>query len=261
MVAGAVAILTLVTGLALYAVYRRPERRPRISSAAMIVGGGVVLPVVALSLLLAHGVFVMDRVRRALGAQPPSLEIRVVARQWAWEVHYPGEAPGRTVMVMNELRLPAGRPVSLHLTSPDVIHSFWIPSLAGKMDVIPGHVRRLTLQADAPGRYRGQCAEFCGAMHAHMVLDVFAEPAESFDAWLASRRKAVSRSPQTFVGGILGPRGSNAAVADSGQCRWDSPAATSFKMESLALRNSCSRGNTRRASDTSDQGRPLDRRA
>ena len=109
-----------------------------------------------------------------------ALEIEVTARQFAWEVRYP---PARAALT-DEIRVPAGRAVVVRLASRDVIHSFWVPSLAGKIDVIPGRVTRLTLQADRPGRFRGQCAEFCGMGHAHMALEVIAMPPEEFERWL-----------------------------------------------------------------------------
>jgi cytochrome c oxidase subunit 2 len=95
-------------------------------------------------------------------------------------VRYP---PARAALT-DEIRVPAGRPVVVRLASRDVIHSFWVPSLAGKIDVIPGRITRLTLEADRPGRFRGQCAEFCGMGHAHMALEVIAMPPEEFERWL-----------------------------------------------------------------------------
>lgn len=185
MLVGAILILVLVTAMALYAVYRDPRRRASVPPKALLLGGGLVFPVVVLSALLVYGLTLMGELRAPHGAEKP-LELRVVARQWSWQVHYPEKTSGRPVVLENELRIPAGRPVRLNLVSEDVIHSFWVPSLAGKMDVIPGHRRQITIQADHPGRLRGQCAEFCGRLHAHMSLLVVAEPAEAFDVWLAA---------------------------------------------------------------------------
>ncbi len=151
----------------------------------MIVAGGVVLPVIALTALLGYSLHLMGVLR----PQAADLEIHVVGHQWWWELRYPGKAAGEYVATANELRIPAGRPVRLILTSEDVIHSFWVPNLAGKMDLIPGHVRRLTVEASAPGSFRGQCAEFCGAQHARMALHVVAEPGEAFERWLAQLRE------------------------------------------------------------------------
>lgn len=188
MLAGATAILALVTGIALYAVYRDPLRKPGLSSRTFIFCGGVALPVIMLSALLAYGVMLMGRLSPAETAGSDPLEVEIVARQWWWEVRYPGKVAGETVTSANELHLPVGRPVIVRLTSSDVIHSFWIPNLAGKLDVIPGKERRLRLQADVAGSFRGQCAEFCGAQHARMALLVMAEAPGAFEARLARMR-------------------------------------------------------------------------
>jgi len=182
---GAAAILALVMALALYAIYRSPGGRAP-SAVAVIVAGGVVLPVIALSALLAYGVTLTQALRVEGGE---ALELQVIAHRWWWEVRYPGARPGETVASANEIRIPAGRPVSIALSSADVIHSFWVPSLAGKIDAIPGRVNRITLRAGRPGIFRGQCAEFCGAQHARMVLEVRAETPEDFERWLAGLRQ------------------------------------------------------------------------
>jgi cytochrome c oxidase subunit 2 len=127
---------------------------------------------------------------RSLSAPPDGvpLSVRVVGHQWWWELHYEAEKASDIVTTANELHLPAGRPVFLRLQSTDVIHSLWIPSLQGKRDLIPGRTTNVALRADRPGTYRGQCAEFCGAQHALMALDVVVEPSDQFDAWLAHER-------------------------------------------------------------------------
>jgi cytochrome c oxidase subunit 2 len=149
-----------------------------------IVGGGVVLPSVAITALLVFGSSAgLHQLPLAWsggggpGAAP--LRIDVMARQWAWSLHYPESG----VQLHNELRLPVGRPVDIHVGSQDVIHSFWVPRLGGKIDAIPGRTNVVRLQADQAGVFRGQCAEFCGLNHAHMVLNVIAMPAADFEAW------------------------------------------------------------------------------
>lgn len=112
------------------------------------------------------------------------LTIRITGHQWWWEVRYENEQPSRVLTTANEIHIPSGEPVRLVLASTDVIHSFWVPSLAGKLDLIPGHENVLELRADKPGVYRGQCAEFCGFQHAHMGILIIAEPRPEFDAWL-----------------------------------------------------------------------------
>ena len=190
MVAGSAAILTLVMALALYAAFRDPERRRQVGANAFILGGGVVLPVVVLSALLLYAVMLMAQLQEGQAAGDDDLQIEVIAHQWWWEVRYPEKvASDRQVVTANELYMPVGRPVSVRLRSRDVIHSFWIPNLAGKMDVIPGKERRLRLQTDGAGSFRAQCAEFCGAQHARMRLLVVAEPPEAFDARLRRMRQ------------------------------------------------------------------------
>jgi cytochrome c oxidase subunit 2 len=177
-------ILALVMALALYAVFRAPGKRRAPSSTTVIVAGGFVLPIVALSALLVYGVAI-TREMRAAGED--ALELEIIAHRWWWEVRYPG--PGGTqVSTANELRLPVGRPVSIALRSADVIHSFWVPVLAGKLDAIPGRVNRMSLRADRAGEFRGQCAEFCGAQHSRMALHVVAEPPAAFERWLAAQQ-------------------------------------------------------------------------
>ncbi len=113
------------------------------------------------------------------------MSIGVTAKMWWWEVRYHDPVSGREVVSANEIRIPAGRPVYLGLTSSDVIHSLWVPALNGKMDTVPGRVTGLTLHADKPGVYRGQCAEFCGEQHARMALHVVALAPDEFERWLA----------------------------------------------------------------------------
>ena len=146
-----------------------------------LVGGGLALPTVAIVALLFLGA-PAGRHQWPWPGETPALVVDVSARQWYWQVTYPGHA----VMLRDELRLPAGRPVHVRTSSDDVIHSFWVPRLAGKLDAIPGRTLVMRLQADEPGRYLGQCAEFCGVGHAHMQLSVVAMAPEEFDAWLAA---------------------------------------------------------------------------
>jgi cytochrome c oxidase subunit 2 len=120
------------------------------------------------------------------------MTISVTARMWWWEIHYRDPAGGREIATANEIRIPVGRTVYLGLNAADVIHSLWVPALAGKRDMIPGRVTGLTLRADKPGVYRGQCAEYCGAQHAHMALHVVALAPAEFDAWLARQAQAAA---------------------------------------------------------------------
>lgn len=179
---GSLLIQVLAVGLAVYVLWWR-RRRAQARDRLFVLGGGLLLPLVVLSALLLDGF----RVGALLSAPAPTrLEIEVVGRQFWWEIRYPGEPP---VAVVGLLRIPAGEPVALALRTEDVIHSFWVPRLAGKLDLIPGRVNTTWLQADRPGVYRGQCAEFCGTGHAHMALTVIAEPRADFEAWLAHQRR------------------------------------------------------------------------
>jgi cytochrome c oxidase subunit 2 len=119
-------------------------------------------------------------------AAPPAkaLEVLVRGRQWWWEFRY----PTLDVATANELHLPVGRPVALTLEGPDVIHSFWVPQLGGKRDVVPGRLNRLTFTPDTPGVYWGQCAEFCGASHANMAMRVMVDAPDAFERWVAAQR-------------------------------------------------------------------------
>jgi cytochrome c oxidase subunit 2 len=184
MLAGAVAIFVVVMALVLLGVLRP---RPTVPARLFIIGGGIVFPAVTLTLLLVYSV----RVGARLAAPPPdgTLTIELTGHMWWWDVRYGGSRDAE-VVTANELRIPVGRPVRLRVRSEDVIHSFWVPNLAGKIDLIPGRTNVLTLQAEAPGTYRGQCAEFCGLQHTQMALHVVAEDAAAWDAWYAQRRRA-----------------------------------------------------------------------
>lgn len=121
---------------------------------------------------------------RGLSSDPQEpLAIRVRGYQWWWEVSYVDEAAARYLTTANEIHVPIGRPVRVELAAADVIHSFWVPNLAGKQDLIPGRDNRIVFAATIPGLYRGQCAQFCGLQHAHMSLFVVADPLDQFEAW------------------------------------------------------------------------------
>lgn len=115
--------------------------------------------------------------------------IEVTGNQWWWSMRYMNDDPSLIAVTANEMHIPVGRPVMIRGTSHDVIHSFWVPNLHGKRDLIPSRITTEWLQADRPGRYRGQCAEFCGIQHAHMAFWVVAEPPEQFEAWLRHQRE------------------------------------------------------------------------
>ena len=162
----------------------------------VMVGGGIVFPTIVLGFLL---VFVMRTLAAtslpshvfAQPADPPrpgELTVLVTGHQFWWEVQYLDADPQRQFETANELRIPVGRRVIVRLAAGDVIHSFWVPGLQGKMDNIPGRTNALALEASHPGRWRGQCAEYCGIQHAKMALVVVAEPAAQWEAWATRQR-------------------------------------------------------------------------
>ncbi len=125
-----------------------------------------------------------------------ALQIQVTGKQWWWQVRYLDAEPSRVFTTANELHLPVGRTAKLQLSASDVIHSFWAPNLHGKRDLIPGRENTLVLRGDKPGRYRSQCAEFCGSEHALMSMWIVIEPLDQFEAWRA-RQRANGREPRT----------------------------------------------------------------
>jgi cytochrome c oxidase subunit 2 len=131
---------------------------------------------------------------RALAGMPidDALHVNVSAHQYWWEIVYDDPRPDRIFTTANELYIPVGRPVIVTLQADDVIHSFWVPNLHGKKDLIPGRVATIRLRADRPGEYQGRCAEYCGLEHAFMAFDVVAVPAERFAAWTDAQRRPAS---------------------------------------------------------------------
>jgi cytochrome c oxidase subunit II len=177
-------VLLALLGLWLFAMRREPgligKREVRRIHVRCLIGGGLILPLASIAVLLGVGIPLGHHMLPLAVDGGRVLRIDVKARQWWWEIRYPDTG----VRLVNELHIPAGVPVNVHLTSADVIHSFWVPRLGGKLDAIPGRSNVLRLQADAPGTYLGQCAEFCGLGHAHMQFSVHAHRADDFDRWL-----------------------------------------------------------------------------
>jgi cytochrome c oxidase subunit II len=157
------------------------------------VGAAVGVTVVVLIFLLVASVWT----GRTVGSLQASsaITIAITGHQWWWEIQYDDAIASRRVVTANELHIPINRPVVLRVTSRDVIHSFWVPNLQGKRDLIPGYTTAIWLRADRAGLFRGQCAEFCGMQHAHMALDVVAESDQDFEGWLDARRQPGRDSP------------------------------------------------------------------
>jgi cytochrome c oxidase subunit II len=150
-----------------------------------VVAGGVIATAVILFLMLVADFRVGQALTMAPGTQ--AVPIKVTGHQFWWEVQYPDSVPNKTVITANEIHIPVGVPVVMELTSLDVIHSFWVPSLTGKKDLMPGYRRSLWFRADTPGVYRGQCAEYCGLEHAKMAVLVIAQKRQDFEAWRAQQ--------------------------------------------------------------------------
>jgi cytochrome c oxidase subunit 2 len=193
----AAGVFVLVEGLLVFALLRfrhRPGRDvpPQIHGSKKLELGWTLAPTLLLAIVAVPtvgSIFSLDRV--------PSgnvLQITVTGRQWWWSIEYP-EPLG--IVTANEIHVPVDVPVRLALTSPadrkeGVIHSFWIPRLAGKQDLFPGRITHLNLEADTPGRYEGQCVEFCGVSHANMKLLLFAHTAADFEAWVEGQQRAAA---------------------------------------------------------------------
>jgi cytochrome c oxidase subunit 2 len=190
-------VVVVVTALIVLAV--RPRRRPRRDDAApptlptehqppprwsrrLVILGGAVIPAVILAVL--WGLTLHDMAALSEPARPGALRVEVVGYRWWWAVRYPQQG----VVTANEVHIPTGRRVELTLRSRDVIHSFWVPQLQGKTDLIPGVTNHMWIQADRAGIYRGQCAEYCGLQHANMIFYVVAQPPAEFDRWLANEQ-------------------------------------------------------------------------
>jgi cytochrome c oxidase subunit 2 len=205
MLVGAVVIAAGVAFLMRHAV-RAPEGElTHDKGMRLVLWLGGIIPTVVLLGLLVYSLPYMKP--RPVG--PADLVVAVDGEQFWWRVLYrpAGAAP---VESANEVRIPVGRTVAFHLTATDVVHSFWIPGLGGKMDMIPGRTNTLVVRADRAGRYRGQCAEFCGLSHALMAFDVIAMPPAAFDAWLAARRRPAVAGETVRGAALFAASGCNA---------------------------------------------------
>jgi cytochrome c oxidase subunit 2 len=196
----AVCVLVFVAVMAalVYAVWRAPRvsedaapdvaliDRPEPRLRRWVTLGVAVSTVLLLALLVTS--FLTDR-RLARLALADAVHIELTAHQFWWEARYDDAEPSRMFTTANELHVPVGRPVVLTLRSADVIHSFWVPSLHGKKDLIPGRESTFAVRADRAGVYRGQCAEFCGVQHANMLLSVTADAPAEYERWAEAQRR------------------------------------------------------------------------
>ncbi|HEY3747364.1 MAG TPA: cytochrome c oxidase subunit II [Gemmatimonadaceae bacterium] len=196
-----IVVVVVVAALLLMGIFRR--RPPADANAivrqgggvAWILAGGIIAPALILVTLF---IFVLKSLSTT--AQPPYSNVagtfEIVGHQWWWEVRRIDDSGEPQFVTANEMHIPVGRAVRLRLSSADVIHSFWVPELAGKTDVVPGRINKAWLKADKPGVYIARCAEYCGMQHAQMALVVVAESDAAFARWLASQ-SAEARPPET----------------------------------------------------------------
>ena len=188
MFASGVFVLIVTLGLLLVGIglYRGRDRQISFRTATIIVvGGGVVAPVLAIIGVGVSGVLIADETEGE--GRPASLTVEVLGERWWWEFRYLDEAGEVVAVTANELHLPVGERARLLLMSDNVIHSFWVPNLQGKTDLIPGTVNMMYAEPEIAGTWRAQCAEFCGLQHGLMAALVIAQPREEFDVWLAAQ--------------------------------------------------------------------------
>jgi cytochrome c oxidase subunit 2 len=199
---GGTAIMLMVILLCAAALLGGQRVRGFLGRETLVIGGGIVFPAVTLTALLLYGFLVM-RTDASASADDP-LRIGVIGEQWWWRVVYTGP-DGRRFESANEIRVPVGRRVELSLAAADVIHSLWVPNVAGKLDMIPGRINTLSFTVDRAGTSRGQCAEYCGGAHAMMALYLVAMEPGEFEAWMAKEAgpAEVPESPDEAAGSLL----------------------------------------------------------
>lgn len=206
------AVFVLVVGALMMAVRRgrsqlpdRPGEATLTRSVTLATGATVVILIGLLFASVATG--------RAVGSlsSPQPVAVDITGYQWWWKIEYVYPRPDLRIITANELHLPVGRPIAISLRAADVIHSFWVPNLHGKTDLVPGRVNTTWIQIDRPGVYRGQCAEYCGLQHAHMALTVIAESSDDYERWIRGQRQlAPAPSTPELAHGL--------ALVESGPC-------------------------------------------
>ncbi len=215
------AVIAIITALVLWGSLRRRPVVPLDAQGRLPIGRDTravrwIYVGVGISTVVLLACAIWTLMTLAAVAAPPSeprLTLEVTANQWWWAVRYDGDPPGTGFVTANEIHIPVGEPVRVRLIAGDVIHSFWVPQLAGKTDVVPGQTNVTWLQADQPGTYRGQCAEYCGLQHAHMGFTVVAQSRADFDAWRQAQLAEAS-APTT----PLSQQGEHVFVARCGAC-------------------------------------------
>lgn len=191
MTGGALLVWLVVTGLVIYAVWFNAAGKTLAAAKRLVTFGGVYAPLALLTVLLTFGLGMLPA--ELAPAPEGSLTVDVTGEQWWWRVHY-RTPDGGTVALANELHVAVGQPTQLHLQSADVIHSFWVPALGGKVDMIPGRTTHLTLEPTREGVFHGVCAEYCGASHALMAFRVVVSPPAELQRWLSAQARPAAPS-------------------------------------------------------------------
>ena len=190
-------IFVTTMGVTAVALLAGARWRRLIATRSFIFGAGVACPIVVLTVLLVYGLSIFGILR---AGPPPDLRIEVTGERWWWRVHYLDTSGAVAFATANEIRVPVGAEVEFALKTADVIHSFWAPSLAGKLDMIPGRVNTFDFRADRAGTYRGQCAEYCGEQHALMAFDVVAQTPADYERWHSRQVMPAQASADPEIG-------------------------------------------------------------
>ncbi len=189
-----IAVVVIMTTLVVWATFRsrptsmREPERPHQVNSLNVFGWGLGLTTLVLAGCVGWTMVTLAAIDRP--SKPPALTVEVTGTQWWWKVRYVSDAPAKNFDTANEIHIPAGEPVKVVLRSKDVIHSFWVPALTGKTDLVPGQVNTTWLEASGPGSYLGACTEYCGLQHAHMALRVVADTRDKFEAWRDNQLQA-----------------------------------------------------------------------
>jgi len=184
----ATAIFVLVMSFFIYSIIRyrarpgAPEPVQRHGNSALEIAWTVIPTVVLLGVLATTLYTLLSAIQQPTGVK--TISVTAIGHQWWWEFKYDGQ----NITTADELHVPVNTVIHVNLVSDNVIHSFWIPDLAGKTDVIPGHDNAMWFKSDTPGAYRGECAEFCGTQHANMDFEVVVDPQSTYDAWIANQK-------------------------------------------------------------------------
>lgn len=193
MIVSAVVVIVVAVLVLIAALRRRQTMTDAVvrsgSGMRWVIVGGMIVPVVLL--VITFGLTLATENATAAPPSAPAITVQIIGHRWWWEVKYVGD-PAHTVVTANEIHVPVGKPVRVELSSADVIHSFWIPQLAGKTDVIPGQRNVAWIQADSAGTYRGACTEYCGLQHANMAAFVVAESPAKFAEWMKSQQNGAA---------------------------------------------------------------------